>query len=261
MDGDQGLKPVPDAPGLRTRPRRRPGGQGDASRHSSTVTRGRGSRRSSALPLGVAGGRLLRLAARPAALRLLGHRSLHGGGRRTPSRSRTSSGRRERRCSATSRGGRSQMAAFVTIADVVARVPDRVLHGAARDRRTRNLLVVAVLMPLWANYLVKAYSWRDDPLRRRGHQLGPRAARPLLRRLLDRRAVARLHVPVAAVHDPADLCGARADPRSLLEASADLGGPPLDDVRPVVLPSPSRPSCGSIFTFSLTLGDYIAPRT
>ena len=51
-----------------------------------------------------------------------------------------------------------------------------------------------------------------DPLRRGCAQLGPRAPRDLVRRLLDRRALARVHVPLAPVHDPADLRRARADP-------------------------------------------------
>ena len=41
-----------------------------------------------------------------------------------------------------------------------ARVPDRVLHGAHRLEAARRLLLVAILIPLWASYLVKVYSWR-----------------------------------------------------------------------------------------------------
>ena len=65
---------------------------------------------------------------------------------------------------------------------------------------------------------------------------------------------------MAAVHDPADLRRPRADPGSLLEASADLGGRSRTTFRRVVLPLvfPALVA-GSIFTFSLTLGDYITP--
>ena len=51
-----------------------------------------------------------------------------------------------------------------------------------------------------------------DPVRGRRHQLGARSVRPSLRRPVDGRPLARVHVPLAAVHDPADLRRARADP-------------------------------------------------
>ena len=53
-----------------------------------------------------------------------------------------------------------QMAVFVTIADIVLAFPIAYYMARVASPRTRNLLVIAVLMPLWANYLVKAYSWR-----------------------------------------------------------------------------------------------------
>ena len=144
-----------------------------------------------------------------------------------------------------------------------ARVPDRVLHGArSRRRACAALLVVAVLMPLWASYLVKVYAWRTilaedgilnwvlDPFGLSGPGFGNVAH------------LARLHLPLAAVHDPADLRGPRADP----ELAARRVGRPRRARRggrsgawscrwrfPAVV-------AGSIFTFSLTLGDYITPQ-
>ena len=53
-----------------------------------------------------------------------------------------------------------KMAAMVTVADVVLAFPIAYYMARIASPRTRNLLVIAVLMPLWANYLVKAYAWR-----------------------------------------------------------------------------------------------------
>ncbi|MBA3567612.1 MAG: ABC transporter permease, partial [Actinobacteria bacterium] len=53
-----------------------------------------------------------------------------------------------------------RMAALVTVADAVLAFPIAYYMARVASPRTRNLLVVAVLMPLWANYLVKAYAWR-----------------------------------------------------------------------------------------------------
>ena len=80
-----------------------------------------------------------------------------------------------------------KMAVLVTIADVVLAFPIAYYMARVASPRTRDILVIAVLMPLWANYLVKA-CLADHPLRRRRHQLGDRAARPH-RRVLHRRAL------------------------------------------------------------------------
>ena len=53
-----------------------------------------------------------------------------------------------------------QMAALVTVADVILAFPIAYYMARVASPRTRDLLVIAVLMPLWANYLVKAYAWR-----------------------------------------------------------------------------------------------------
>ena len=52
------------------------------------------------------------------------------------------------------------MAGLVTIADAVLAFPIAYYMARVASPRARNLLVVAVLMPLWASYLVKAYAWR-----------------------------------------------------------------------------------------------------
>ena len=153
-----------------------------------------------------------------------------------------------------------RMAALVTIGDALLAFPIAYYMARVASPRTRNLLVVAVVMPLWASYLVKAYAWRTMLSGSGRAELGARAARRHIRRLLGGRALARLHVPLAAVHDPARLRRPRADPAV---GARRLGRPRralLRTFRRVILPL-AFPAvvAGSIFTFSLTLGDYIAP--
>ena len=104
------------------------------------------------------------------------------------------------------------MAAAVTVAGALLAFPIAYYMARIASKQTRRLLLVAILLPLWASYLVKVYSWRMI-LRQGGRaQLAARAVRPHGARLLDHGHLARLHLPLAAVHDPADLRGARADP-------------------------------------------------
>ena len=104
------------------------------------------------------------------------------------------------------------IAAAVTITDALLAFPIAFYMAKVASPRTRNLLVVAVLLPLWASYLVKVYAWRII-LQEQGvlnWVLEPFGlSGPGLR---ERRHVARLLLPLAAVHDPAGLRGSRADP-------------------------------------------------
>jgi putative spermidine/putrescine transport system permease protein len=153
-----------------------------------------------------------------------------------------------------------QMAALVTIADAVLAFPIAYYMARVASPRTRNLLVVAVLMPLWANYLVKVYAWRTmlsdggvinwalEPV---GLQFDGYSTVGLWL------VFTYLWLPFMVLPIYA---GLERIPTSLLEASADLGGRSLATFTRVVLPL-AFPAvvAGSIFTFSLTLGDYIAP--
>ena len=153
-----------------------------------------------------------------------------------------------------------RMAALVTIADAVLAFPIAYYMARVATPRTRNLLIVAVLMPLWASYLVKAYAWRTmlgdegvvnwalDPFGLAGaglHETG-------LWLVFTYLWLPFMILPVYA--------GLERIPPSLLEASADLGARSLRTFFKVILPL-AFPAvvAGSIFTFSLTLGDYIAP--
>ena len=142
------------------------------------------------------------------------------------------------------------MAAAVTRRLRAARVPDRVLHGPRRLAADAELLFVAILLPLWASYLVKVYAWRIDPVRDGRAQLGCSSRSGSRRtRLLDRRrrgSCSRyLWLPFMILPIYA---GLERIPHSLLEASADLGAKRGRDVPPRVLPlafpasSPARSS-------------------
>jgi len=153
-----------------------------------------------------------------------------------------------------------KMAAFVTIADAVLAFPIAYYMARVAAPRTRNLLVVAVLMPLWASYLVKAYAWRTilsgagvinwalDPF---GLSFDGYSSVGLWL-VFTYLWLPFMILPVYA--------GLERIPTSLLEASADLGGRSLRTFFRVTVPL-AFPAvvAGSIFTFSLTLGDYIAP--
>ncbi|GHA06950.1 ABC transporter permease [Streptomyces echinoruber] len=124
--------------------------------------------------------------------------------------------------------------------------------------RWRPLLVGAVLMPLWASYLVKVYAWRlilseggpADWLLRPFGLAGPGYGLPATVLTLTYLWLPYMILPVHTAL--AQL------PAGLLEASADLGARTWRTVRSVVLPTvlPSV-AAGSVFTFSLSLGDYI----
>jgi putative spermidine/putrescine transport system permease protein len=150
------------------------------------------------------------------------------------------------------------VAALVTVLDAALALPMAFYMAKVASRRSRRLLVAAILTPLWASYLVKAYSWRamlssDGPLDwalRPLHLSGPGYGLTAVVLTLAYLWLPFMVLPVYA--------GLDRLPNSLLEASADLGAPPGRTFRSVVLPM-IFPAilAGSIFTFSLSLGDYI----
>ena len=127
--------------------------------------------------------------------------------------------------------------------------------------RVRALLVIAVVMPLWSSYLVKVYAWRIilaedgilnwalDPFGLSGPGFGNVATWLVFSYLW----LPYMILPVYAALERI--------PNSLLDASGDLGGGAGTTFRRGVLPL-ALPGvvAGSIFTFSLTLGDYITPQ-
>jgi len=146
------------------------------------------------------------------------------------------------------------VAALVTVVDAVLAFPVAFFMAKVARPGLQRLLVIAVLMPLWASYLVKAYAWRgmlsqSGPLSWLGISPGYGLTGLVI-------TLAYLWLPYMILPLYA---GMQRLPDSLLEASADLGAPALITFRRVVLPL-AFPAlvAGSIFTFSLTMGDYIA---
>lgn len=153
------------------------------------------------------------------------------------------------------------MAALVTLTDIVLAFPIAYYMARIASPRVRGMLVIVVLMPLWAAYLVKVYAWRTI-LQGNGFLeaiLGPFGIQgPGLDEIANAWLVlSYLWLPYMILPI---FAGLERIPPSLLEASADLGGRPGTTFRRVILPLvfPALVA-GSIFTFSLTLGDYITP--
>lgn len=153
------------------------------------------------------------------------------------------------------------MAAAVTITCAVIALPFAYYMARIASPRTRSLLAVAVLMPLWASYLIKAYTWRlilseDGVL---NWLLAPfgLSGPGLTGEIPVWITFVYLWLPYMILPVYA---GIERIPGSLLEASADLGGRSGITFRRVILPL-ALPAvvAGSIFTFSLTLGDYVVP--
>jgi putative spermidine/putrescine transport system permease protein len=151
-------------------------------------------------------------------------------------------------------------AALVTAADIVLAFPIAYYMARVASPRIRGILVVSILLPLWSGYLVKAYAWRIilseggilnwilAPVGLKGPGYGDVAVWLVFSYLW----LPYMILPIYA--------GLERIPSSLLEASADLGARRGHTFRRVILPL-ALPAvvAGSIFTFSLTLGDYIVP--
>ena len=153
------------------------------------------------------------------------------------------------------------MAVLVTVTAALLAFPIAYYMARVASPRMRRLLVVAVLMPLWASYLVKIFAWRTI-LQGNGvlaWVLAPFGiSGPGTDELMNSWLVfTYLWLPYMILPIYA---GLERVPSSLLEASADLGARAGTTFRRVVLPLviPALVA-GSIFTFSLTLGDYIVP--
>ncbi|HEY7594075.1 MAG TPA: ABC transporter permease, partial [Actinophytocola sp.] len=150
------------------------------------------------------------------------------------------------------------IAAGVTVIDVLIAFPMAFYMAKIASPRARRILVIAVLTPLWASYLVKAYSWRTmlsgngvlnwllDPVGLHTPGYGLTATVITLSYLW----LPYMILPIYA--------GLERLPDSLVDASGDLGARPSRTFRSVILPL-TFPAivAGSIFTFSLSLGDYI----
>jgi len=153
------------------------------------------------------------------------------------------------------------LAAAVTVTDLILATPIAYYGARLASSRARPILLLAVVMPLWSNYLVRVFAWRiitagDGPLQAFLTLIG-------IHHSISNSNWAvwitfcYLWLPFAIL--PIYSAFERV-PDSLLEASSDLGARNGLTFRRVVVPLvfPGIVAA-SIFTFSLTLGDYITP--
>jgi putative spermidine/putrescine transport system permease protein len=173
-------------------------------------------------------------------------------------------------------GRTTAMAASVTLASIVLAFPPAYFMARYATGRLKAALYLAVVMPLWSSYLIRVYSWRLI-LAKEGITswlLGELGLSWALDRVLALPSIGGPSLSFSALGMflvfvyvwlpymilPIQTALERV-PRSLLEASSDLGAHPGETFRHVILPLViPGVVAGSIFTFSLTLGDYIIPQ-
>jgi putative spermidine/putrescine transport system permease protein len=154
------------------------------------------------------------------------------------------------------------MAAAVTIVDTIVAFPFAYFMARIASRRARTALFVAILLPLWASYLAKVYSWlliftNGGVLDWTLGKVGLGQVHLIYTNWAVFTVFAYIWLPFMIIPVYAAL---ERIPNSQLEASQDLGARTWLTTRRVVIPL-ALPGivAGSIFTFSLTLGDYITP--
>lgn len=171
----------------------------------------------------------------------------------------------------------ASMAAIVTLAAALLAFPLAYYMARFASSRAKALLYLAVTMPLWSSYLVRIYAWKlilakEGILTWFFTRLGlgglidavlslPVIGGPSLSVSAIGMFLAFLYVWLPYMILPIVAALERV-PRSLVEASGDLGARPGTTFRTVLLPlALPGVAAGSIFTFSLTLGDFIIPGT
>jgi putative spermidine/putrescine transport system permease protein len=167
------------------------------------------------------------------------------------------------------------MAAAVTLASIIIAFPLSYYAARFASPRMKSWLYLLVTLPLWSSYLVRVYAWKlvlaqDGIIAWLAHSVGLDG---LLKWYLDLPVLGgqSLSVSVTGIFLvfvyiwlpymilPIQTALERV-PRSLIEAAGDLGATPFQTFRTVILPL-AFPGvvAGSIFTFSLSLGDFIVP--
>jgi len=168
------------------------------------------------------------------------------------------------------------MAAAVTVAAAIIAFPIAYLAARYLKGRWKVVFYLAVMLPLWSSYLVKVYAWKLI-LAKEGILTWVFAQLHLgfvLEAILGIPVIGGnslsfsfigtflvfLYIWLPYMILPIQAAVERV-PVNLIDASADLGAPPLKTFRHVIFPL-ALPGivAGSIFTFSLTLGDYIVPQ-
>ncbi|HEX5616355.1 MAG TPA: ABC transporter permease [Acidimicrobiia bacterium] len=167
------------------------------------------------------------------------------------------------------------MAAAVTVASAIIAFPLAYFMARVARNRTKTWLFVAILLPLWSSYLVRVYAWKLI-LAKEGvftwfvDRLGlnfaldwvldlPTIGGPSLSVSLFGQWIVFVYIWLPYMILPIEAALERV-PASVVEASGDLGARNPTTLRRIIWPL-AIPGviAGSIFTFSLTLGDYIIP--
>lgn len=168
------------------------------------------------------------------------------------------------------------MAAIVTVAAAVVAFPIAYVAGRYARGKWKALFYLAVMLPLWSSYLVKVYSWKlilakEGILNWVFEQL---QLKPVLEAWLSLPIVGGNSLSVSFTGTflvflyiwlPYMILPIQASvervPANLLDAASDLGANPMQTFWKVIFPL-TLPGivAGSIFTFSLTLGDFIIPQ-
>ncbi len=152
------------------------------------------------------------------------------------------------------------IAALVTLTDIILAFPLAFYMAKVAKPRMQGLLVVAVLLPLWSSYLVKVFAWRGILSEEGAFNWlfnglgieGPGYGLVAIWLVMSYIWLPFMIIPIYA--------GLERIPDTLLSASEDMGAKPSTTFRRVVLPLVfPAVVAGSIFTFSLTLGDFISP--
>lgn len=167
------------------------------------------------------------------------------------------------------------MAVAVTLASALLAFPIAYYMARYTSGKTRALFYVGIMLPLWSSYLVRVYAWKlilakEGVISWLADTLGldwlldailslPVIGGPSLSFSRIGTFIVFVYVWLPFMILPIQAAVERI-PRPLLEASGDLGATPAQTFRTLILPL-ALPGvvAGSIFTFSLTLGDYIIP--
>ncbi len=154
------------------------------------------------------------------------------------------------------------IAAAVTVTDAIIAFPFAYYMARVATPRIRAVLFVLVLLPLWASYLARVYAWRlilnsDGLLNWSLHRVGLPPANIAYTNTAMWIVFSYIWLPFMILPVYAAL---ERVPHSYIEASRDLGGKGFRTLRSIILPL-VLPGivAGSLFTFSLTLGDFITP--
>lgn len=167
------------------------------------------------------------------------------------------------------------MAALVTIACAVIGFPIAYYMARFAGPRAKALFYVGIMLPLWSSYLVRVYAWKlllakEGVITWIFEQLHlswlldgilaiPNIGGPSLSTAYIGTFIVFVYIWLPFMILPIEAALERV-PKSMIEASADLGARPRETFWRVLLPlAIPGVAAGSIFTFSLTLGDYILP--